>query len=80
MLFLGLFLLINFSPHSGLYFVASLCTLWIFSGSQTFEFYFVGGCFFCFLFFLMSALIYLLLLEHLVTHGTFYLLLVNKCY
>ena len=36
--------------------------------------------FFVFCFFLMSALIYLLLLEHLVTHGTFYLLLVNKCY
>ena len=47
-LFLGLFLLIHFSPHPGLYFLASLSTLWFFGGCQTFEFYFVGGCFFFF--------------------------------
>lgn len=56
-LFLGLFLLINFSPHSGLYFLASLCTLWIFSGCQTFEFYFVGGCFLFVLFWCLILLI-----------------------
>ena len=67
-LFLGLFLLIHFSPHPGLYFLASLSTLWFFGGCQTFEFYFVGGCFF--FFYLMSDLIYFLLLEHLILDWT----------